>query len=458
MSIRVFVVATSVVLAACSGSSEIDRLESVVHPLLEKGHVPGATVALIEDGRLVGVRAFGVADASTEAPLTEETVFEAASLSKPVFAYGVHKLVERGEIDLDRPLSEYLLYEDVKDDERVHRITARMVLCHTSGFPNWRPRHFTKNPGALTINFDPGARFSYSGEGYVYLQRVVEHLTGQGLEEFAKAEIFEPLGMTSSSYVWQPKYDETSAMPHDFLGETRRKTRPDDANAAASLHTTAGDFGRFVAEILRHGHVMMTPQVEVEDGVSWGLGWGLENGGDTFWHWGDNGSFRCFVMASRETATGLVLFTNSNNGLAIAEPIVEAALGGDHPAFSFIDYDRYDAPGFQTRQRLVRAGLADGADGVAAALPELEDGLSESVINQAGYDLLRSAKLEAAIAVFAWNVERHPDSGNVYDSLAEAYAKKGDTEAAIRHYTKSLELDPANENARAMLAQLRDLD
>ncbi len=445
-----------------SRSSGIDDLATTVEELMHAGRVPGAAFALIAGGELAGERGLGLADAAAGTPVTEETVFEAASLSKPVVAYMVMKMAERGEIDLDRPLAEVLPHPDL-DDPRGKQLTARQVLSHTTGLPNWRPGRWTDEPGPLSLGFDPGSRFSYSGEGFEYLRLVVEEVSGTGLEELARREVFGPLGMSHSSFL----YDSTlpAAMPHDFLGETSEKRVGGEVNAAGSLHTTAGDYARFVAEILRPRHLgaeMLAPQVEVEveagTGVAWGLGWGLEPAGGTFWHWGDNGDSRCFVMASRDTGDGLVLFTNSRNGLAIAEAAFGKLFGEGRPAFAWIDYDRYDSPGFRIRDRLLRAGIGGGAEEISAAFAGLEgegDGLTEDLVNRIGYDLLGRERTAAAVAVFRWNAGRHPDAWNVYDSLGEGLAESGDVAAAIRNYEKSLELNPENENAVTMLARLR---
>jgi CubicO group peptidase (beta-lactamase class C family) len=375
------------------------------------------------------------------------------------------KLVERGEIDLDRPLSEILPHPDL-DDPRRDLLTARQVLTHTTGLPNWRPGRWSDDPGPLVLGFDPGARFSYSGEGFEYLQKVVEHLRSSGLEEIATREVFEPLGMSHSSFYSAPSLQ--AAQPHDFLGETGEKRQFAEASAAGSLHTTAGDYGRFVAEVLRPRHLgadralaMLSPQVEVEDGVSWGLGWGLEQDAGTLWHWGDNGDFRCFVMASRERREGLVLFTNSNNGLAIAAATFEELLGTGHPAFAWIDHDRHDSPGFQIRDRLLRAGIDGGTQEITATFTELEEihgeDLAENLVNGIGYALLDRDRTEAAVAVFGWNVGKFPESWNVYDSFAEALAKNGEKDSAILNYEKSLELNPENENTKTMLVELREV-
>jgi CubicO group peptidase (beta-lactamase class C family) len=162
-------------------------------------------------------------------------------LSKPVFAYAVLTLADAGKLDLDRPLAAYLPGGyDVRDDARLGQITARHVLSHASGFPNWRAGQ------GLRIYFTPGERFSYSGEGFVYLAAVVERITGMSLEAFVQRRVFEPLGMASSSFVWQARYEPLKVHSHNLLGEVAGRNTPWRANAAASLHTTARDYARFV--------------------------------------------------------------------------------------------------------------------------------------------------------------------------------------------------------------------
>ena len=135
--------------------------------------IPGLSMVVIENGEVALHFELGVKNTETKESVDEETLFETASLSKPVFAYGVLKLVEKGKLDLDKPLVAYLPYPDIANDERGHSITARMVLAHTTGFPNWRPKN-----APLKIHFQPGDRFSYSGEGFLFLQKVVEQVTG----------------------------------------------------------------------------------------------------------------------------------------------------------------------------------------------------------------------------------------------------------------------------------------
>ena len=449
---------------AVSGNGDFARLETLIRDVATKGGVPGLALAVIRNGRLAWTQTFGVADAGTGSAVTADTVFEAASLGKPVFAYAVLRFAERGEFDLDRPLPVYLPYADIKNDQRVRMITARRVLCHTSGLPNWR------RGGPLTIDFDPGDKFSYSGEGYLYLQKVIEAVTSLSVDEFVRREVFGPLEMTASSYVWRDAFEASAAVGHDYLQHPVRKEKPVKANVAATLHTTVGDYARFLTETLCPTLVkaatadqMLKAQVDVQKDLSWGLGWGLERAGGRsfFWHWGDNETFRCFVIGCRETGDGLVLLTNGENGLSVAEPIVGEVMGGSHPIFGWLDYDRYDSPARTIRERVVRAGAANGERGVMRTLGELartypRAAFSEKLLNRIGYELLGNKQVAAAVAVFEQNVKLYPDSWNAYDSLAEAYAADGDLRLAIQYYQKSLKLNPDNANAKIALRQLRE--
>jgi CubicO group peptidase (beta-lactamase class C family) len=451
----------------------IELLQRRVPELMKEAEVPGLALALIRDGRTYWIHNFGVRDAKTGQPVTDETIFEAASLSKPVFAYGVLKLVDSGKLHLDKPLSAYLAKPYIQNDPRLDKITARIVLSHRTGFPNWRG-----NANALTIRFTPGERFSYSGEGFVYLQKVVEQLTAKPLNEYMQETVFGPLGMTSSSYVWRPDYDARTAAGHDSGGEPGEKDKPKDANAAASLHTTAGDYARFLEALLEGKGLraetwkeMEKPQVAVDPectnctdrtlkglskNVFWGLGVGIQQtpDGESLWHWGDNGAFKAYMVVYAKQKFGLVMFANGQNGLSIAQEIVHQAIGGELPAFRWIKYDAYDSAAMKfaraTRQQGPRAAIAEYR-------PALMRGdVSEDSINSLGYQLIGQKKPEEALRIFQLNVQLHPDSWNAYDSLGEAYMNHGDKELAIQNYQKSLELNPRNTGAEKALKKLKE--
>jgi CubicO group peptidase (beta-lactamase class C family) len=334
--------------------SVTSELENVIPGLMKKGGVPGMSIALVRDRKTAWLHGFGVKDKKTGEPVTVDTVFEAASLSKPVFAYAVLPLVDQGKLDLDAPLSTYLPRPYVQDP-RASKITARMVLSHRTGFPNWR-----ESDGLLPIYFPPGKRFSYSGEGYIYLQRVVEQITGKPLDLYMDEAVFRPLGMTNSSYVWRPSFDALTATGYDSKGVADDLWKPKEAGAASSLNTTARDYALFVAALLSGKGIsastlreMETPQValdpscricikqeprELSKTLFWGLGWGIqmEHGRAMLWHWGDNGAFKAFVMADPVKKSGVVMFANGEDALNIAKPIIDTALDTDAAAFVWL--------------------------------------------------------------------------------------------------------------------------
>ena len=325
----------------------IANLEERIPQLMERANVVGLSIAAIQNAKLLWTKGFGLKSRTTKEPVDTQTVFEAASLSKPVFAYVALKLCETGILGLDTPLTESLPSPYIKDEPRLELITMRHVLSHTPGFPNWRPEG-----KPLEIHFTPGEKFCYSGEGYVYLQRVIEHLTGQSLADYMKVNLFEPFGMHRSSYVWMEPYEADAAQPHDKEGNPKEKWKPSQAISASSLHTTPTDFAKFLIEFIQPSKIgafhltpdlraeMLRPQVLPIQGnkrLSWGLGWGIQLGkcGDSFWHWGSNNDvFKAFTVAFLEQRMGVVIMTNSSNGLKICEEIVDQSIGGEHPAFS----------------------------------------------------------------------------------------------------------------------------
>ncbi len=304
-------------------------------------HVPGVSIVGIEERRIAWERHYGVRRAGHPAKVDRDTVFEACSLSKPVFAYVVLKLVERGRLDLDEPLVNYLQKPYLPDQPLHKRITARMVLSHTSGFPNWRKGGW-QSGGPLPVLFEPGTRFGYSGEGFRYLQRVVEQITGVPIERYVGKELFEPVGMTTSSYVWQDRYEQLAAAGHDRTGEPR-ENRPlfRQANTAGTLYCTAYEYARFLVEIMKPDrsseHSLSTRSIEamltrnskasgrtpvkrsgksVPATVHWGLGWAIDKtaSGDRIYHTGSNSGFRCYCEFDLKRGTGRVIMTNADTG------------------------------------------------------------------------------------------------------------------------------------------------
>lgn len=325
----------------------LDRLAPDIEAAIERAmiahKVPGLSIALVRDGRTVWSKGFGVKSKETAKSIDDETVYEAASLIKPVIAYSVLSLSEQGRLDLDEPLAKFLPQPYVDDKSGfLKQVTARHVLTHTTGLPNWlgagKPARFFSKPGF---------RFGYSGEGFVYLQRVVERITELPLDAFMRKQLFEPLGMSSASLVWRDDYQTRMAHGYGPTAERGILRKQPEPNAASSLVCTAADYARFVERLLAKGtpaanglvvadvRQMWEPRVKAADGVSWGLGIGVEHtpDGDAFWQWGNNGDvYHSFVVGFPNERIAVVVMTNSGNGLKACAEIIPAAIGGEHPA------------------------------------------------------------------------------------------------------------------------------
>lgn len=444
-----------------------------VRQLMAEARVPGLALAAVEDGEVAWAETFGLADVGSGTAVGPETVFEAASLSKPVFAYVVLRLAERGEIDLDAPLWDLLPYDRLAHDSRARRITPRLVLTHRSGLPNW-------GGTPLELARAPDVRWGYSGEGFVYLQQAVEAATGLSLDALARREVFEPLGMTRSAYEWRD--DWTPATGYDMIGEPRLLRRWDEANAAASLTTTAADYARFLAAVLRGEGLAaetlreaLARQTDVPaaafDGdtgheaaaahVGWGLGWGVQEDGArrAIWHWGDNGAFRAFVVGDLDDQSGVVYLTNSENGLAFAEDLLGLVRDGPPWAVRWLDYPRYDDPVRAARIRIRRTVLDEDAEAGLALYDRLTaDGLDlDGELAASGRLLADHDRPAEALAVIRRAVRADPAAADAWAALGEVQTATGDHPGALASYERAGALDAeATEQLADRVGWLRE--
>lgn len=336
--------------SALLSAPAIDRIDARMRALLRETGTPGAALAIVRDGALAWQGAYGLADAETRKAVDAHTMFEAASVSKTVFAYAALKLCERGTLGLDTPLTRFSKQRFFTGDPQLDAVTARHVLSHTTGFPEWR----SKEP--LKCHTKPGERFLYSGEGYYYLQSVMTDVAGRRLaapcgryeadfevcatdfDEFMRRSLLTPLGMNASTYAWHERFAAQLARPHDVNGLPlpRRKASAADVaryGAAGELRTTVGDLSKFLCAVLTQPQgdaflgpamhaTMLRPQVKLDpdtkiDGAdSWALGWAVQERptGHVILHSGGQSGFRSLMMASLQRKAGFVLFTNGDKG------------------------------------------------------------------------------------------------------------------------------------------------
>ena len=303
--------------------------------------IPGVSLALIKDGKVVYHKTYGEKNTVTKEKVDNNTLFEAASVTKPVFSFAVQRLAEKGVIDLDKPLYEYLPYPDIADDERYKLITARHVLTHRTGFPNWRD-------GKLTIKFTPGTDYGYSGEGFEYLKIVVEKITGKKVEQVLKEEVIEPMGLYHTFFSKNDSLARVVANGHYDMLPTPAEL-PESPGMAWSMHTEAKIFTRFMLYLMeqkglseqmynsmfsKHSDFKFDPGDELPRYPSY-MGMSLEIRetpfGKTFGHGGNNGDFRCQFEVYKDQKMGYAIFTNADSSNPLLDLMREFLVEGKDP-------------------------------------------------------------------------------------------------------------------------------
>lgn len=353
----------AVLLTACNEAKEhvnptvlaaVDSLQSLVDahgiPVLQYCYFSS-------QGTLSGVLCAQDTSFDIPQPVGPQTVFQAASLSKPVFAYIVMKMVDAGQINLDSPIADYTDIDRFADKEMARKLTPRIVLSHRTGLPNWAtgPSSDAWPESPITFRYPADSCFAYSGEGYAFLQRAVEAIQGASLEEIARREVFEPFNMPTTSYSWLPEYDTIAVTGFNRGGQDGGQGRHPRANSAYTLRTNADEYARFVQRALLEGEglspethrEMFAHQVHAQryadepracdSSVFWCLGFGAVNE-DYYWHWGDNGNFKALWLLHPATKEGFVYFSDRATGHDLLDPFLKQLTGEDLPLNDWIRF------------------------------------------------------------------------------------------------------------------------
>lgn len=318
---------------APTGTQMERLLNEKLPPLLAQHHVPAAAVAVIRDGELVATVVVGEQESGK--PATKATLFNVASLTKPVFAHAILALVDKGQFSLDESLAQYWVDPDVKDDARHSTLTARLILSHQTGFPNWR------DGKRLQFNFKPGEGVGYSGEGFDYHRRALEAKMRRSITQIVSEAVFAPFGMSDTHFVWNATFEGRFAREHDKEGrrvEVPPKTTP---SAADDLITTIGDYGRFAVAVARGASLSPalfneTCSFQIPERVAskadgpadYGLCWRIIKSphGIALVHGGSDRGVRAAVIVVPKSQAGVVIITNGDNGGRIIEAVVPLVL------------------------------------------------------------------------------------------------------------------------------------
>ena len=319
------------------GEEQEKHVDNFIEAYREYYDIPGVSLALIKDGKIAYHKTYGVKNTTTKEAVNDKTLFEAASITKPVFAYVVLRLAEKGIIDMDKPLHQYLGFEALEEYPEYKKMTARHVLIHRSGLPNW---------GASMIN-TPGEKYGYSGEGFEYLKRVVVEISGKSIEQLLDEELIRPFGLYHMEFSDSQELREVVSSGH-MMGRPTNWSIPQEAGMAFSMHTEARAFSEFALLLLEQKGLspkmykeFMTIHTE-SNSEYWndknkreGAGLGIfvreTNFGDTYNHGGNNGDFKCLFEVFRDLKMGYVIYTNSDSGSELTSDITYLLVEGNKP-------------------------------------------------------------------------------------------------------------------------------
>jgi CubicO group peptidase (beta-lactamase class C family) len=459
-----------------------EELKLDLQAWMELFKVPGLSVAVFDNFRVVWRKSYGVREAGTAPPVTLDTTFQAGSVSKPVAALAAMRFVQDGRLNLDTNVNDALLSWKVPDNAFTARekVTLRRLLSHSAGlnvhgFPGYAvgtpvptllqvlDGEKPANTKPVRVVMVPGTKFEYSGGGTLIVQLLLVEQAKKPFAQLMDETVFRPLGLTHSSYEQPqpPLRAAFSAVGHHTDGKpVEGKWHIYPEMAAAGLWTTPTDLAQVAIEVAKSKHGVSnrilseatTQQMLTVQAAPLGLGFFLNPKSDFFGHDGDDEGFTATLVAFSDSGQGAAVMANSEYGPVVFGPVL-ASLAKEYGWKSYVEEPMRPYLRFMVVAR--KLGATKALEDYSAQRAKGPDKRFSAVdLNVGGYDLLGAGKTEEAIRVFQANVALYPADANVYDSLGEGYMNAGKKDLAIQNYRKSLELNPNNTNGVAMLAKL----
>lgn len=445
------------------------RADAYLRAAVKHEHFSGS-VLIAREGRILLDRGYGMANHELQVPNTPGSVYLIASLTKQFTAMAIMQLAEEGKLKVTDPICTHL--PSCPDAWRP--VTIRHLLTHTSGIfntsrlPDWDERigiqpwsrwGFLEVFRDLPLEFEPGSRFRYSNSGYYLLGLIIERSSGMPYENFLRARIFQPLGMTRTGMA-----DSRDLVPGRSTGYYSLLDRFINAPylnhslpyASGGIMSTTGDLLRW-DQALTAGRLVSSASL-TEIFTPWlggyAYGWNIERrfNRDVQGHSGSYNGYSSYLMRVPSERLTVIVLGNSDRMSATKAAVMLAAIALGEP---------YKLPEPSLYDLLAATAVKNGGEAAARQYRELKRTsadryrFEEDLLNDLGYDLLADRRVQDAVTIFALNVEMYPQSANAHDSLGEGFAVLGDTTAAIASYGRALELDPALPSALRMMENLR---
>ena len=475
--VRSFVIFT-IVFSVCSlayAQDKAGQIDELLKKYNEYGQFNGSAL-VAENGRVIYKKGLGYANFEWKIPNDVDTKFRLASVTKQFTAAMIMKLVEQGKIKVDGKLTDYLPeYRKETGD----RVTIHQLLNHTSGIPSYtdKPGFFendSRDPYGVTefvkkyasgdLEFEPGTKFRYNNSGYFLLGAVIEKVTGKNYADAVKENIFAPLGMVNTGYdMYSPLIAKRASGYAKTPGGYVNAPYLDMSlpYAAGSLYSTIEDL--YLWDQALYGEKLLTAkskELMFKPGLEhYGYGLGIDERElsdkskvPTIGHSGGINGFSTNIIRFVGDKHLVVLLDNTSQGAYQGRIITSIANILYGKPYEMAKRPISELVFQATREKGVDAAIKQYRDLKVTDSKEYD--FSEGELNVTGYQLLRTGKIKEAIEIFKLNVEVFPQASNPYDSLGEAYAAAGEKDLAIKNYKRSVELDPKNTNALAIIKRL----
>lgn len=436
-----------------------------------------ATVAV--HGEIVFAGAVGLAHVQDAIPATHETVYRIASTSKAVTAVAVLQLLDQGLIHLDDDIRKYV----PEYPEKPWPITIQQVLEHSSGIRHYndgetsrKQNHYESVADALNefkdddLRFEPGTEYGYSTFAYTLLQGVIESASGMSFRQYLRANVFQPAGMNNSDIEVKGEQYPLRAAGYRGDGDVVSQVGYDDVSfkyAGGGMISSTRDLAKFcialgrgdlLSDSLRE-FMFTETKIKPGSGIAWGSRIDEHTGTRRVWHPGRSNGFESYLLYYPQEDVAVSILTNQH----YTNPWVQVGGVAQLLANIYLPGNQAERATFPTTPiaDALMSALSEGGSEAAVALGmQYQSSMAwrdwdfESELNVMGYQLMQGDRLDDAIEVFKLNVLMHPESWNVFDSMGEAYANRGDKQLAIESYETAVRLNPDHTNG---IEKLRDL-
>lgn len=451
--------------------------------------IPGVSIAVIHNGKIVWAKGYGITDSISKSPVTAQTLFHASLLGMPLTAYGALSLVEQQKVVLDANVNRYLKSWKVPENEftKDHKVTLKNLLNHSAGFGLHAIPGYPKGEPVPTLtqvlngtapaknipvvlNKAPEESIYISAAGYAIAQQLMIDITSKKFPELMDELVLQPLGMNNSTFNQTLSTAQLNRTATGYLTDgsmVKGKGHNYPVMAANGLWSTAEDLAKFVLNIQQTlkgnrtkglskemTELMLTPYgtSSYGPGFKYGLGMQLRYKQDETYlrHWGWNKGFFGEIIAHRDKGFAVVVLTNSTYPAFNEEVIRSVARVYDWDNYVHI-YQKKDV------QLFLEGNFEKALANYKNLLKQDPNNpiINRANINRLGYHFIRKEQTNAAHDVLKVNTMLYPKNADVYDSYGEVCKLQGNIDLAILNYSKSLELDPQNNNAKEMLTELQ---